>query len=90
MSKPTATIEQLHKTRSSTVPQLASKEIISSEDLAGLSAVQLYTVVIENWKKCSPCAKEALMLSNNPAIRTSATLMACCQEVKTKIAVGQK
>jgi len=90
MSKPIATVEQLHKPRNSAVPHLASQETISCEDLADLSAIQLYSVVIEHWKKCSPSAKEALMLSSNPAIRTSATHMACCQEVKTKIAVGQK
>lgn len=90
MSKPIATVEQLHKPRTSAVPHLATQETICLEDLEGLSAIQLYSVVIEHWKKCSPSAKEALMMSSNPAIYTSATLMACCQEVKSKIAVGHK
>ena len=88
MSKPTATVKQLHKPRTSLVSEFVSRERISNEDLTALGPVELYSVIIEHWQECSPSAKEALMTSNNAAIRRAATMMACCQEVQPKVAVG--
>lgn len=78
------TVERLHDPRQSRYTYFAAAETITAQDIKHSSVIELYAIASEHWCKCSPCAKSALLNSNNHAIRTQADMLSKCLDVSAK------
>lgn len=88
MNQTTADIQALHAPRQSRLHALAAAHVIAADSLEKCTPIELYSVVSEHWNKCSPCAKAALMMHTNVAIRSHAMMIASVMDTLADSAVA--